>query len=126
MPSSGVGPARRSRDAVSDGRPPSSVDRAVTALSCWWLTTLPVLLTPVIAHKLGFPHVRDDFGRFFGTAALISAVLAPLLGFVVALVARRRRARGRFVVMGAVSGVPVLFFWVFGVLLAECPDGYHC
>ncbi|MET9879899.1 hypothetical protein ABZZ36_35605 [Actinacidiphila glaucinigra] len=126
MPSSGVGPARRSRDAVPGGRTPSWADRVVTALSCWWLTTLPVLLTPVIAHKMGFPQVRDDLGRFFGAAALVSAVLPPLLGFVVALVSGRRGARGRFVVMGAVSGVPVLFFWVFGVLLAECPDGYHC
>ncbi|MFF3252848.1 hypothetical protein ACFYWP_17970 [Actinacidiphila glaucinigra] len=96
------------------------------ALSCRWLTTLPVLLTPAIAHTLGFPQVRAYFGRFFGTAALVSAVLALLLGFVVALAARRRKARGQFVVMGAVTGVPVLFSWVFGVLLAECPDRCHC
>ncbi|MGI5248648.1 hypothetical protein [Actinacidiphila glaucinigra] len=57
---------------------------------------------------------------------MVSAVLALLLGFVVALVARRRKARGRFVVMGAVTGVPVLYFWVFGVLLAEWPDRCHC
>jgi hypothetical protein len=39
---------------------------------------------------------------------------------------RRRQARRRFIVMGAVSGVPVPFFLVFGVLLPECPDGCHC
>ncbi|MEU1541106.1 hypothetical protein ABZ461_23905 [Actinacidiphila glaucinigra] len=64
------------------------------ALSCRWLTTLPVLLTPAIAHTLGFPQARADFGRFFGTAALVSAVLALLLGFVVALVARGGRRAG--------------------------------
>ncbi|MFD7289732.1 hypothetical protein [Streptomyces sp. NPDC059863] len=75
---------------------------------------------------MGFPGVRDEYGVMFGWAALISAVVAPTAGFVVALVRRRRRARRRFAAMGAVSSVPILFFWIFGILLAECPSGYHC
>ncbi|AWW41735.1 hypothetical protein [Streptomyces cadmiisoli] len=85
-----------------------------------------ILLTPAIALAMGFPGIRDEFGRIFGLAALIGAVVAPVMGFTVALVQRRRRDRRRFAIMGAVSSVPVLFFWIFGVLLAECPDGYHC
>ncbi|MFF8936498.1 hypothetical protein ACF08O_17520 [Streptomyces paradoxus] len=85
-----------------------------------------MLLTPAIAFALGFPTVREDFGVIFGSVALISAVAAPLMGLVLSLVARRQRARRRFIVMGAVSGVPVLFFLVFGVLYTECPDGHHC
>ncbi|MEU3930628.1 hypothetical protein AB0E85_00995 [Streptomyces sp. NPDC029044] len=85
-----------------------------------------VLLTPAVAFALGFPKVRDEFGVIFGSVALISAVAAPLVGLVTSLVARRQRARRRFIVMGAVSSVPVLFFLVFGVLYTECPDGQHC
>ncbi|MER8068954.1 hypothetical protein ABTZ59_11755 [Streptomyces sp. NPDC094034] len=68
---------------------------------------------------MGFPGVRDEYGLVFGWTALISAVAAPTVGFVVALVSRRRRARRRFAIMGAVSSVPILFFWIFGVLLGE-------
>lgn len=85
-----------------------------------------ILLTPVTALALGFPGVRAQFGMEFALAALVGAVVAPVSGFVVALVGHRRRARRRFTVMGAVSGVPILYIWVFAVLLAECPDGYHC
>ncbi|MFJ9030865.1 hypothetical protein ACIRQP_20510 [Streptomyces sp. NPDC102274] len=85
-----------------------------------------VLLTPLIARSMGFPGVRDEYGAIFGWAAVASAVIAPTMGFVVAHVNRRRRARRRFAIMGAVSSVPILFLWIFGVLLAECPDGYHC
>ncbi|TPQ24074.1 hypothetical protein FGD71_000830 [Streptomyces sporangiiformans] len=90
------------------------------------MATPLILLTPAIAHAMGFPEMREEFGRIFGLAALSSAVAAPAMGFVVALVGPRRQARRRFAIMGAVSSVPVLFFWAFGVLLAECPDGYHC
>ncbi|MFJ4321298.1 hypothetical protein ACIP46_39460 [Streptomyces lavendulae] len=62
----------------------------------------------------------------FGLMALFTAVLAPTAGLVVAHVRDRREARGRFLVMAAVSGVPILFFLFFGVLFRECPDGYHC
>ncbi|AVH61026.1 hypothetical protein C4B68_07380 [Streptomyces dengpaensis] len=89
------------------------------------MATPLILLTPAIALAMGFPEVREEFGGIFGLAALSGAVAAPAMGFVVAL-GRRRQARRRFAIMGAVSSVPVLFFWVFGVLLAECPDGYHC
>jgi MFS-type transporter involved in bile tolerance (Atg22 family) len=90
------------------------------------MTTPLILLTPAIALAMGFAEVREEFGRVFGLAALSSAVVSPAMGAVVALVGRRRRACRRFAIMGAVSSVPVLFFWIFGVLLAECPDGYHC
>ncbi|MGF0175816.1 hypothetical protein ACQF36_36665 [Streptomyces sp. Marseille-Q5077] len=76
-------------------------------------------MTLPIAHRLGYPVVRDQFGLMFALTAVISAVAAPFAGFIVALVARRRTARGRFITMGAVTSVPLLFFWVFGVLLAE-------
>ncbi|MFD3918999.1 hypothetical protein [Streptomyces sp. NPDC058595] len=85
-----------------------------------------ILLTPVTALAMGFPGVRAEFGTEFLWAALAGAVIAPAAGFVVALATHRRRARGRFTVMGAVSAVPLLYMWVFGVLLAECPDGHGC
>ncbi|MEU1489807.1 hypothetical protein ABZ456_06065 [Streptomyces sp. NPDC005776] len=125
MSSLGFGPGPHSGD-VPRRRMPSGVDRVITGLSWWWVAAPLVLLTPVIALALGFPEVREEFGRTFGLAALGSAVAAPAVGFVVALIGRRRQARRRFAIMGAMSSVPVLFFWVFGVLLAECPDGYHC
>ncbi|MFC8228126.1 hypothetical protein [Streptomyces sp. NPDC057287] len=102
------------------------MDRVITVLAWWWAATPLILLIPVIAHVRGAPEVREQFGRMFGSAALISAVAAPAMGFALALVRHRPQARRRFAVMGAVSAVPVLFFWVFGVLLAECPDGSHC
>ncbi|MFF4429090.1 hypothetical protein ACFYZ4_07935 [Streptomyces sp. NPDC001513] len=80
----------------------------------------------MIATALGVPEVRDEFGRVFGLAALGSAVAAPAVGCVVALVGSRRQALRRFAVMGAVSGALVLLLWVLLVLLAECPDGHHC
>ncbi len=101
------------------------MDRAILGLSLWWLVSPLILLTPTVSHAMGFPAVRDEFGTMFGTAALCSAVIPPAVGFAVALAGHRRQARRRFAVMGAVGSVPVLF-WAFGVLLAECPDGYHC
>lgn len=85
-----------------------------------------ILLTPATALAMGFPGVRAEFGPEFALTALVSAVVAPVAGFVVALVGRRPRARRRFTVMAVVSGAPILFMWIFAVLLAECPDGYHC
>ncbi|MER5281176.1 hypothetical protein ABT025_36385 [Streptomyces sp. NPDC002809] len=126
MPSLRVGPDPRSGDVPPDRPKPAGVDRVITALSYWWAASPLILLTPVIAFAMGFPEVREEFGRAFGAAALGSAVVAPAAGSVVALIGHRRQARRRFLVMGVVSGVPVLFFWVFGVLLAECPDGRHC
>ncbi|MFI1467111.1 hypothetical protein [Streptomyces wuyuanensis] len=70
--------------------------------------------------------MRLEIGWAFGLMALFTAVLAPAVGFVVARVAGRREVRGRFLIMAAVSGVPILFFLFFGVLFPECPDGYHC
>ncbi|MEU4096148.1 hypothetical protein [Streptomyces sp. NPDC026673] len=124
--SSPVTPKRRSGEVVPDGRTPSGVDRVIKGMAWWWMASPLILLTPLITLIAGFPEVREEFGRVFGLAALTSAVVAPATGFLVALVGRRRQARRRFAVMGAVSGVPVLFFLVFGVLFAECPDGYHC
>lgn len=74
---------------------------------------------------MGLPDVRRETGWVFGLMALVTAVLAPAAGFTVAQVGDRREACGRFLIMAAVSSVPILFLF-FGVLLAECPDGYHC
>lgn len=126
MPSPSVAPDRRSDDVPPSGRTASGVDRVITGLSWWWVASPLILLTPAIALAMGFPEVREELGVVFGPAALVSALAAPAMGFVVALAGRRQRARRRFIVMAAVSGVPVLFFLVFGVLLAECPDGHHC
>lgn len=126
MPFSNATSDRRSDDVPPGGRPTSGVDRVITGVSWWWAVSPLILLTPAIAFARGLPEVREEFGEMFGMAALISATAAPLLGFVVALVARRQRARRRFVIMGTVTSVPVLFFLIFGVLLPECPDGYHC
>ncbi|MFD8798299.1 hypothetical protein [Streptomyces atroolivaceus] len=97
-----------------------------TTMTWWWAGAPFILLASVIASVMGTPEVREDVGGMFGPAALISAVAAPAMGFTVALVGRRQQARRRFAIVGAVSGVPVLLFLVFGVLLAECPDGHHC
>lgn len=75
---------------------------------------------------MGLPDVRRETGWAFGLMALFTAVLAPAAGFVVARVGDRREVRGRFLIMAAVSSVPILFFLFFGVLFPECPDGYHC
>ncbi|MGW7643570.1 hypothetical protein [Streptomyces bobili] len=72
------------------------------------------------------PDVRREIGWAFGLMALFTAVLAPAAGFVVVRVGDRREVRGRFLIMAAVSSVPILFFLFFGVLFPECPDGYHC
>ncbi|MFI1154539.1 hypothetical protein [Streptomyces sp. NPDC020817] len=62
----------------------------------------------------------------FGLMALFTAALAPTAGLVVSQVWDRREARGRFLIMAAVSSVPLLFLLFFGVLFPECPDGYRC
>ncbi|MFF3679154.1 hypothetical protein ACFYYS_34965 [Streptomyces sp. NPDC002120] len=98
----------------------------IAGLVWWWRAAPLVLFAPLIATALGVPEVRDEFGRVFGLAALGSAVAAPAVGFMVALVGGRRQALRRFAVMGAVSGAIVLLLWVLLELLAECPDGHHC
>ncbi|QEV43606.1 hypothetical protein CP978_30995 [Streptomyces nodosus] len=104
---------------------PARADRIIRALS-WWCASAPLLLfVPAIAHAMGLPDVRRETGWVFGLMALVTAVLAPAAGFTVAQVGDRREACGRFLIMAAVSSVPILFLF-FGVLLAECPDGYHC
>lgn len=101
------------------GRASSGVDWVIRGMSWWWVASPLILLAPAIAMAMGLPEVRAESGAMFGLTALISAVAAPTVGFVVSHVARRQRARRRFVVMGAVSSVPVLFFLVFGLLLSE-------
>ncbi|MGX6743284.1 hypothetical protein [Streptomyces xantholiticus] len=123
MSSPGVTPDRR--PGLTQERRPG-LDRALRGLSCWWMIFPLILLTPVTALALGFPSVRERFGAVFGVAALISAVLPPAAGFALALAGGRRRARRRFAVMAGVGSVPVVFFLVFGVLLAECPSGHRC
>ncbi len=75
---------------------------------------------------MGLPDTEQETGRAFVLMALGAAVCAPAAGFVVAQVRDRRGDRARFLIMATVSGVPILFFLVFGVLYTECPDGYHC
>ncbi|WP_328664227.1 hypothetical protein [Streptomyces sp. NBC_00328] len=84
------------------------------------------MFAPAIAHSMGLPDVRRGIGWVFGLTGLFAFALAPAAGFVVARVSNRRRACGRFLVMAAVSTLPILFLVVIGVLFPECPDGYHC
>ncbi|MFD0020071.1 hypothetical protein [Streptomyces sp. NPDC058382] len=126
MPSLGAGPDPHFGNVPSEHRMPSTVDRVITGLSWWWVTAPLILATPAVALAVGFPQVREEFGKILALSALGSAVVAPAVGFAVALTCGQRQARRRFAIMGAVTSVPVLFFWIFGVLLAECPDGYHC
>ncbi|MEU9161249.1 hypothetical protein AB0D29_13380 [Streptomyces sp. NPDC048424] len=117
---------RRSGDVPPGGSASSRLDRVIAGLVWWWRAVPLVLFAPLIATALGVPEVRDEFGRVFGLAAVGSAVGAPAVGFVVALVGGRRQALRRFAVMGAVSGGLVLSLWGLLVLLAECPAGHHC
>lgn len=117
MPSSSVTPDPSG--VLTEERTFTGVDRVITWLSWWWIAAPCILLTPLAALGLGFPQVREKFGMMFAVAAAVSAVLAPVSGFVVALIGRRPRARRRFIIMGAVSSVPFLYFWVFLFLLVE-------
>lgn len=125
MSSLSVGPDRRSGD-VPDGRMPSGVDRAITWLSLWWMASPLILFAPAIARAMGFPWVMEEFGSIFWWAAPTGAMVAPATGLVVARIGRRQKALRRFIIMATLSSALVLAAWVFGVLLAECPDGYHC
>ncbi|MFD8535080.1 hypothetical protein [Streptomyces rubrogriseus] len=98
----------------------------ITALSWWWASAPLLLFAPAIAYAMGLPDVRREVGWVFGLLALLTAALAPTAGLVAARIGDRREARGRFLIMAAVSSVSILFFLFFGVLFAECPDGYHC
>ncbi|MEU2602916.1 hypothetical protein ABZ669_38665 [Streptomyces hirsutus] len=126
MSSSGIAPESRRGGTRSTGLAPARADRIIRALSWWWASAPLLLFAPAIAHAMGLPDVRRETGWVFGLMALVTAVLAPAAGFMVAQLGDRREARGRFLIMAAVSSVPILFFLFFGVLLAECPDGYHC
>ncbi|MFE2532088.1 hypothetical protein [Streptomyces sp. NPDC059371] len=108
------------------GLVPARTDGIIRALSCWWASAPLLLFAPAIAHAMGLPDARRDTGWVFGLVALFTAVLAPAAGLVVAQVRDRRKARGRFLTMATVSSVLILAFLIFGVLLPECPDGYHC
>ncbi|MBM9624240.1 hypothetical protein [Streptomyces zhihengii] len=110
-------------NAGLSGGTPARADRLVRVLSWWWVSAPLLLCAPAIAHAMGWPEMRREAGRAFGLLALLTAVLAPAVGLVVARLADRRDVRGRFLIMAAVSSVPVVLFLVFGLLLAECPDG---
>ncbi|TRO59030.1 hypothetical protein E4K73_36735 [Streptomyces sp. IB201691-2A2] len=105
---------------------PSGVDRAITWLSLWWMASPLILFAPAIARAMGFPWVMEEFGSIFWWAAPTGAMVAPVTGLVVARIGRRQKALRRFIIMATLSSALVLAAWVFGVLLAECPDGYHC
>ncbi|BDE36789.1 hypothetical protein ACQ9AR_36565 [Streptomyces lividans] len=105
---------------------PARADRIITALSWWWASAPLLVFIPAIAYAMGLPDVRREVGWAFGLLALLTAALAPTAGLVAAQIGDRREARGRFLIMAAVSSVPILFFLLFGVLFPECPDGHHC
>lgn len=105
---------------------PARTDRIIRALSWGWASAPLITFAPAIAHAMGLPDVRREIGWVFGLTGLFTVALAPAAGFVVARVSNRRQARGRFLVMAAVSTPPILCLLFFGVLFPECPDGYHC
>ena len=98
----------------------------ITWLSLWWMASPLILFAPAIARAMGFPWVMEEFGSIFWWAAPTGAMVAPATGLVVACIGHRQKALRRFTIMATLSGALVLTGWVFGVLLAECPDGYHC
>ncbi|MCX5583304.1 hypothetical protein ACFV0H_18880 [Streptomyces erythrochromogenes] len=113
--------------APAGGPAPSGLDRAITGLSRWWWIATPLILfTPGIARAMGFPEVGQEFGDRFARAAAASAVGTPAIGYVLAHIGGRRRARGRFAVMAVVSALPVFFLWLLLGPLSECPAGHHC
>lgn len=126
MPSPEIAPESRHGIRGATGPAPARVDRIIRALSWWWASAPLLLFAPAIAYAVGLPDVRREIGWVFGLMALFTAALAPTAGLVVAQVGGRGEARRRFLIMAAVSGVPILFFLFFGVLFPECPDGYHC
>uniref|UniRef100_A0AAU2JHF1 DUF4190 domain-containing protein n=1 Tax=Streptomyces sp. NBC_00049 TaxID=2903617 RepID=A0AAU2JHF1_9ACTN len=126
MSSRSVVPAARPGDVPSGVLPSLRLRRAITWLSWCWAGSIPVFLTPLAIYKLGFTGAHKEFGPLFWTAAPIIAVVASVTGFVVAHVGRQQRARGRFVIMGVATALPILLFWVGVVLLAECPAGHRC
>jgi hypothetical protein len=126
MSSSGIAPESRRGGTRPTGLAPTRADRIIRALSWWWASAPVLLFTPAIAYAMGLPDVRREIGWAFGLMALFTAVLVPAAGLVVVRVGDRREVRGRFLIMAAVSSVPILFFLFFGVLFPECPDGYHC
>ncbi|MFE1287210.1 hypothetical protein [Streptomyces sp. NPDC058751] len=101
------------------------MDRIIRALSWWWASVPLLLFAPAIAYAMGTPDLRGEIGWVFSLTALFIAVVAPVAGLVVAQVGDRREARLRFVIMTALSSVPVLLL-LSAVLFPECPDGYHC
>ncbi|MEU6705439.1 hypothetical protein [Streptomyces wuyuanensis] len=126
MSPSGIAPEGRRGGSSSTGVAPARADRIIRALTWWWASAPLLLFAPAIAQAMGMPDVRREVGLAFALMALFTAVLAPAAGFVVARVGSRPEVRGRFLIMTVLSGVPILFFLFFGVLFAECPDGYHC
>ncbi|MFF4168066.1 hypothetical protein [Streptomyces sp. NPDC001741] len=125
MPSPGIAPESRHGVGKATDLAPARVDRIIRALSWWWASAPLLLFAPAIASAMG-SDVRQEIGWLLGLMALFTAALAPTAGLVVAQVGGRREMRGRFLIMAAVSSVPILFFLFFGVLFPECPDGYHC
>ncbi|MFG2755329.1 hypothetical protein [Streptomyces wuyuanensis] len=126
MPPSGIAPEGRRGGSSSTGLASARADRTIRALSWWWASAPLLLFAPAIAQAMGLPDVRREVGWAFALMALFTAVLAPAAGLVVARVGDRPEARGRFLIMAVLSGVPIFFFLFFGVLFPECPDGYHC
>ncbi|MFJ3036985.1 hypothetical protein [Streptomyces tendae] len=126
MPSFGIAPERRRGAGGPTGLVPARADRIIRALSWWWASAPLLLFAPAIAYAMGLPDVRREVGWVFGLLALLTAALAPTAGLVAAQIGDRREARGRFLIMAAVSSVSILFFLFFGVLFPECPEGYYC
>ncbi|MFD5900046.1 hypothetical protein ACFWHG_00920 [Streptomyces microflavus] len=126
MPSSGIAPESHRAETGPTGLAPARADRIIRALTWWWASAPLLLFAPAIAHAMGLSDVRQEIGWACSLMALLTAVLAPAAGLVVAQVEDRRDARRRFLIMAVVSSVPILFFLFFGVLFPECPNGSHC
>jgi MFS family permease len=98
------------RPAAAEGR---GLSRLIAWLTGWWLAG-PLLFWAVLLlgeNDRDTYHVSlwDLMGAALGWIGLGGVVLAPVVGLVAASIGRRRRACGRFALMGAVS---VAFFLV--------------
>ncbi|MEJ3747851.1 hypothetical protein WEI85_31735 [Actinomycetes bacterium KLBMP 9797] len=82
----------------------TTADRAITALTVWWLA-FPVAICAgvgIFAEPSRYAF-WDAIGKALLWVGLGGAAVAPAAGIVVALIGRRRRACWRFALMGAVS-----------------------
>ncbi|MGI5420693.1 hypothetical protein [Actinomadura luteofluorescens] len=106
-----------SSSVVSGGTPPAAAEgrvmsRLIAWLTGWWLASPLMFWVVTLQGENDHDIAHDSFwelvGRALGWIGLGGAVLAPVVGLVVASIGRRRRACARFALMGAVSVVGIL------------------